>query len=271
MATTQKLALVTGASSGIGAAFVRALAKRGCDVALCARRVEHMNAVAHDARKQFQIKTAVIEADLSDPAAPETIVAQIREAGRPIDILVNNAGYGLPGYYADTSWADQTSFLQLMLASYAHLAHLTLPGMIERGYGRVVNVASVAGLVPGAAGHTLYAPAKSFLASFSQALSAETRNTGVKVSACCPGFTYSEFHDVNRTRGLVSKLPKFMWMAADDVAEGGLKAVERDVTVYVPGAWNKFVATLGRMLPPSVAEEVVLRQSKHFRSRHGPA
>jgi short-subunit dehydrogenase len=143
-----------------------------------------------------------------------------------------------------------------------------LPGMLERDFGRIIQVASLAGLTPGSAGHTLYGPSKSFLISFAQSIAAECEGTGVHSSALCPGFTYSEFHDVNETRGLVSQLPKYMFMEAEPVVEGAIEAVEKGRAVYVPGGWNKFVAWLARTLPRPWAEKMVKNQSKRFRKKH---
>jgi short-subunit dehydrogenase len=149
--------------------------------------------------------------------------------------------------------------------SYAHLVRLFLPGMQARHYGRIINVASLAGLVPGSAGHTLYGAAKAFLIGFSQSLAAENDATGVNVSALCPGFTYSEFHDVNDTRALVEALPKYMFMRAGPVVDGALRAVEARHVVYVPGLWNKFVAWLIKALPRPWGAIIVARQSQRFR------
>ncbi len=185
----RRLALVTGASAGIGAAFARILASHGYDVALTARRADRLEALAAEIRLRYGVEAYAIPADLADPAGVDTVLAGVEAQGRVIDALINNAGYGLPGAYAETSWADQGKFLQVMLTSVCELSHKVLPGMIERRFGRIVNVASLAGLVPGAAGHTLYAATKGFLVKFSQSLHLENLSTGVHVSALCPGFT----------------------------------------------------------------------------------
>ncbi|MEK7265683.1 MAG: SDR family NAD(P)-dependent oxidoreductase, partial [Pseudomonadota bacterium] len=161
-------------------------------------------------------------------------------------------------------------FIELMVTSYAHLVRLFLPAMQSRKFGRIINVASVAGLVPSAAGHTLYGATKAFLISFSEALAAENKDTGVHVSALCPGFTYSEFHDVNNMRGVVSQLPKYMFMNAAPVASGALNAIEARQAIYVPGLWNKFVVWLMKALPRSWAAALVARQSHRFRSADAP-
>ena len=258
-------ALVTGASAGIGAAFARELAARGADLALTARRADRLSALADELASAHGVKTTVIVADLADPAAP----AEIFAAAGEVDILINNAGYGLPGYFVESDWAEHRVFLDVMVSSYAHLTRLCLPGMLDRGFGRIIQVASVAGLVPGSAGHTLYGPAKAFLVSFAQSIAAETEGAGVTSTALCPGFTYSEFHDVNGTRPLVSQLPSRMFMAAEPVVKGALDAVDRGHVVYVPGAWNKFVVGLAKHLPRPTAARMMKNQSARFRRRKG--
>jgi short-subunit dehydrogenase len=260
-----KCALITGASAGIGEAFAYALAQKGANLVLTARRGDRLNQLAAKLKEKFNIETLAIEADLSQPDAPEKIESAIKTAGYEIDILINNAGYGEPGQFQQVTWSTHRDFIELMVTSYAHLVRLFLPGMQARHYGRIINVASLAGLAPGSAGHTLYGACKSFLVVFSQSLAAENRTSGVNVSALCPGFTYSEFHDVNDTRSLVSALPKYMFMEAAPVVDGALRAVEARHVVYVPGAWNKFVAWLIKALPRRWGATIVARQSQRFR------
>ncbi len=258
-----KWALVTGASAGIGAAFADALGAKGANLVLTARRGDRLNRLAANLREKYRIETLVVEADLNDPSAPGRIEAAVK--GRDIAILVNNAGYGQGGFYQQSDWRVHRDFIELMVTSYAQLIRLFLPAMQAKGYGRIINVASVAGLLPGSAGHTMYGASKAFLISFSQSLAAENRETGVHISALCPGFTYTEFHDVNETRALVSALPKFMFMKSAPVAEGALRAVERRHVVYVPGLWNKFLVWLAKALPRRVAAALVAGQAKQFR------
>ena len=147
----RRTALVTGASAGIGAAFARLLARRGLDLVLVARREDRLHALAAELR-MGGAEVLVVPEDLASEGAADRMLAAVDHAGRTADVLINNAGYGLPGRYVFTSWAEQQAFLQLMLVSVCELTHKALPGMVERRYGRVVNVASLAGLVPGAAG-----------------------------------------------------------------------------------------------------------------------
>lgn len=267
MSVKGKWALVTGASAGIGEAFAVALAGRGANVILTARRGDRLDALAAKLRSAHGVETLSVAADLARADAPEKIAAAIAAAGKEVDILVNNAGYGQPGHFEEADWATHRDFIELMMTSYVRLVHLFLPGMQARRYGRIINVASVAGLVPGAAGHTLYGAVKAFLVSFSQSLAAENIGKGVNVSALCPGFTFSEFHDVNNTRSLVSALPRYMFMEARPVAETALDAVERGHVVFVPGLWNKFVVWLIKALPRPWAAAMVLQQSQKFRLR----
>ncbi|MCI5046496.1 MAG: SDR family oxidoreductase [Aquisalinus sp.] len=259
-----KWALVTGASAGIGQEFVRQLAESGANVVMVARREDRLKELSA-LLDSHGTKTIPLAADLSDPDAPESIVAFLEEQGINIDILINNAGFGLPGKYISTSWAEQEKYLQLMVSAYAELTHRLLERMQARGYGRVINVASVAGLVPPAAGHTLYGPSKSFLVSFSQALAAEYNDTDINVSALCPGFTYTEFHDVNNTREQLNKMPDFMMMQVGETVSGALKAVEKAHTVYVPGLQYKFLVWLTGILPRAWAERIVRRSGKNYR------
>ena len=170
----RRLALVTGASAGIGAAFARIFASHGYDVALTARRTERLETLAEEIRLRYGVETLTVAADLAKPGAVATILEHLAANGREVDALVNNAGYGLPGAYSETRWEDQAAFLQVMVTAPCELAHKVLPGMVERRFGRIVNVASLAGLVPGSAGHTLYGASKAFLVRFSQSLHLES-------------------------------------------------------------------------------------------------
>jgi uncharacterized protein len=263
--TGRRTALVTGASAGIGLALAEVFASEGFDLVLTARREDRLRAVAADLSSRFGRRVHVIADDLSDPAAPARIYDDVARAGIAVDALVNNAGYGLPGRYADTTWAQQATFLQVMVTAVAELTHRFLPDMIERRYGRIINVASLAGLVPGSAGHTLYGASKALLVKFSESLALEVASHNVHVTALCPGFTYSEFHDVNGTRPLVSQLPGFMFMDAATVARQGYDAVMRGRAVYVNGRVNRAIALLVRYIPHWLLNGALHRTAKKYR------
>ena len=263
----RRLALVTGASAGIGAAFARILASHGYDVALTARRADRLDRLAEEISLRYGVEALTVAADLAEPEAPGQILDFLTAHGRTADALVNNAGYGLPGAYADTRWEDQRAVIQVMVTAPAELAHRVLPGMIHRRFGRIVNVASLAGLVPGAAGHTLYGAVKAFGGCGSpRSLHLETQGHGVQVSALCPGFTYSEFHDVAGTRTQITQsTPPWLWLGADEVAAAGYEAVEANRPICVPGAPNKAIAAVVKMIPDDWALALMASQSSRFR------
>ncbi|MGH8233731.1 MAG: SDR family NAD(P)-dependent oxidoreductase [Rhodanobacteraceae bacterium] len=263
----RRRALVTGASAGIGAEFARQLAARGRDLVITARREGRLRSLAAELHGQHGIDVQVIADDLADPTAPARIVDAATHGGRAIDMLINNAGYGVPGRYDRVDWDTHARFMHVLVDAPLQLCHLVLPAMRQRGYGRIVNVASLAGLVPATPGNTLYGPAKAFLTRVSQALAMENREHGIHVCALCPGFTHSEFHDVSQARGLVSKLPSRVWMEADEVVRQGLDAVERGRVVFVPGRVNRAIKVLMDLLPDRVALGLVARRAKHFRVR----
>ena len=144
-----KTALITGASAGIGATFARSYAAKGANLILVARREDRLRELAAELEQKHGVKARFIAADLADPLAPERVFDKVQTEGGAVDILVNNAGYGLPGAYTENDWATHRSFLELMVNSYAQMTRHFLPGMLERNYGRIIQVASLAGLVPG--------------------------------------------------------------------------------------------------------------------------
>ena len=247
---TRRLCLITGASAGIGQAFARVYAAHGWDVALTARRAERLHQLADEIRMKYGVETLVVPADLGDPTAPEKLIHEIEGEGRVVDALVNNAGYSNVGGFAPNAWADHRALLQVMLLAPAELAHRCLPSMLDRKFGRIVNVASVAGLLPATGGDTLYGPTKSWLIKFSQSLHLEVKDRDVHVSALCPGYTFSEFHDVNGSRDAMNKsIPEWLWMDADEIADAGYEAAEANRPICVPGAPYKTIAALLKALP----------------------
>jgi len=155
----------------------------------------------------------------------------------------------------------------VLVAAPCELAHAVLPGMVARGFGRIVNVASLAGLIPGTAGHTLYAASKAFMIRFSQSLLVENRRHNVLTTALCPGFTYSEFHDVLGVRGMVSKYGKAWWSTAEDVALAGYEGVMHGRSIVVPGRRSKQIAAIMKILPETLALGIVARRSRSIRSQ----
>jgi len=261
MSQQRLTALVTGASAGIGKAFADVFARYGFNLVVTARREDRLNDVAREIMERHKVEVSVITADLADPQAPETLVGEIHRRGLKVDALINNAGYGVPGAYATTSWRDQRDFIQVLTTAPCALTHLVLPGMVERKQGYIVNVASLAGFLPGTAGSALYGASKAFMIQFSRSLNMELRAHKVHVTAVCPGYTRSEFHDVMGVRERVSRTPGFMWMTAEAVAEQGYAAVMGNKPVLVNGAINRSIAALAKYLPDSAAFSIMKAQS----------
>lgn len=262
-----RTALVTGASAGIGAELARVFAAKGFDLVLTARRTERLDTLANELRRLQGVQVRTMPADLARPETPKALIAALDGERVTIDALINNAGYAVPGRYRDTSWDVQRDFLQVLMTAPCELIHRLLPGMTERGYGRILNVASVAGLMPGAASHTLYGGAKAMLIKISQSLHSEQKGTGVHVTALCPGFTYSEFHDVTGTREQMGRMPKMMWLSADRVAREGYDAVMKNRATCVPGAQYKTITALARLLPLGAGHHVAELRSRILAKR----
>lgn len=266
MTMPRPLSLITGASSGIGAEFARQLAALGHDLVLTARRTDRLETLAGELRGRHGIQVTVLTHDLADPATPQTLCDALEQRGLQVDWLINNAGYGVPGTFEANDWTTHADSLQVLLTAPTELAWRLLPGMRQRGYGRIINVASLAGHVPGPAGHTLYAASKAYLIKFSQSLALENRAAGVHVCALCPGFTWSEFHDVTRTRDKMNKLPAFMWLSAEEVVRQGIAAVEHGDAVYIPGRVNRAIKALVQLMPDRLALRLSAQESKRYRN-----
>jgi short-subunit dehydrogenase len=236
-------ALITGASSGIGAELARVCAAHGHNVVLVARREPELRALAAAVAKEHGVEARVLTADLADPAAPRAIFQAM--AGANIDLLINNAGFGLRGDFADSDWEIQARMIQVNIAALAHLTRLFLPAMIARGSGRILNVGSTAGFVPGPCMSVYYA-SKAFVLSFSEALAEELRGTGVAVTDLCPGPTRTGF-------GLVAgmantKLFHSATMSAEAVAREGYHAMMQGRTVAIAGARNRWAMRGARLM-----------------------
>ena len=257
--------LITGASAGIGAALARVHAEKGWDLILTARREAALEALAAEIRSAHGVDVAVIAADLSRADAPGALVDAVTARGLTVDGLINNAGFSRTTGFLQTGPEAHEAMIRVMLTAPVALSRLLLPGMVERGFGRVINVASLAGQMPATGGDTLYGPIKSFLIKASQGLWLETRGTGVHVTALCPGYTLTEFHDVNGSREQVSgAYPAWMWQTADHVARVAYAACEADRPRVTPGAMNSLLAALGKLLPDGLALTMVAGHARRL-------
>ncbi len=250
-------ALITGASAGLGAALAREYARNHWDLVLTARREEALRALAAEL-SLTGAAVSVLPDDLCDAAAPRRLFEAVGALGLQVDGLVNNAGFSRTSGFLRTDPADHAAMIRVMLTAPVELSRLFAPAMVEHGFGRILNVASLAGQMPATGGDTLYGPIKSFLIRASQGLHLELAGTGVHVTALCPGYTLTEFHDVNGTRTEVSAAyPRWMWQTADHVARVGYAACEANRAKVTPGLVNNVLATLGKHLPDGVAMAMV--------------
>jgi hypothetical protein len=258
--------LVTGASSGIGSALARVYAEKGWDLILTARREAALAALADELRAAQGIDAVVIPADLADPQAPAALMAEIERRGLVVDGLINNAGFSRTEGFLKADPGDHAAMIAVMLSAPVTLSRLVAPAMVQRGFGRILNVASLAGQMPATGGDTLYGPIKSFLIKASQGLHLELGGTGVHVTALCPGYTLTEFHDANGTRQEVSAAyPAWMWQTADHVARVGYDAVEANRPQVTPGVMNNVLASLAKHLPDAVALRLVGGHAKRLK------
>lgn len=258
--------LITGASAGIGTALARVYAEKGWDLILTARREAALTVLAAEISARYGVASTVITADLAEPEAPARLVEAIAARGLVVDGLINNAGFSRTTGFLATDPAQHAAMVQVMLSAPVALSRLLLPGMVARGFGRIINVASLAGQMPATGGDTLYGPIKSFLIKASQGLWLETRGTGVHVTALCPGYTLTEFHDVNGSREQVSSAyPPWMWQTAEHVARVAYDACEADRPRVTPGAMNNVLAALGKLLPEGLALNMVAGHARRLK------
>lgn len=243
MEQATRTALITGASAGLGKEFARQLAAEGYRLVLVSRSRGPLETLAADLEREFGVSALVIPADLSRPEAPTEIHAALAAQGVEIDYLVNNAGSSGPGLLRDSDWGEQQAFFQLMMLSIAHLCHLFIPPMAERGWGRVINIASVAGRIP-RGGDCNYGPSKAWVIALSEELSLTVSGDGVKVCALCPGFTHTEFHERAGLLDMKNSMPAWLWYDAETVVREGLAAVERGKRVYSSGRLYRIIDPL---------------------------
>ena len=235
-----KRALITGASAGLGAEFARQLAASSRDLVLVARRADRLEALATELRDAYGVNVEVVAADMSDPSAPAQLFRKTQDRGLQIDYLVNNAGSEGPDLIRTRDWTRNEDYLRLMMTSVAAMCHEFIPGMLERGFGRVVNVASVAGQIT-VSGDYSYGPTKAYLIALSRALASSFRDRGVHVMALCPGFTHTEFHASDKLTAMKKATPKFIWYEADVVIREALEALEKGRDEFVSGRLYRFM------------------------------
>lgn len=250
-------ALVTGASAGLGASFVRRLAAEGRDLVLVARDVERLEATAAELRERYPIQVEVLPADLGTEDGCAAVAARLAAEDKPVDTLVNNAGFGLYQAFGKASLDRELQMLDVNVRAVLVLSRAAAVAMSGRGRGEIINVSSVAGFLPRGSAAT-YAASKAWVTSFSEGLAALLKSKGVRVSVICPGFTHTEFHA--RAQADMSGIPSFMWLNADRVVADGLADARAGKVISVPSKRYRAIVTVVRLLPRPLVARVLARR-----------
>ncbi len=246
--TSRPVALITGSSAGIGAMFARKLAERGYDLILVARRKGRLDELAAELAGTYDIDATALPADLTRDEDVETVARRIAQTEN-FEFLVNNAGFGTVPFFAETEIESQDAMVRLHVLATMRLTHAALGGLIARGRGFIVNVSSVAGFFSSPSS-VVYCATKAWINNFTAGLAVELKKTGVTVQALCPGFTYSEFHDVTGTDR--ASVPKVWWLSAEYVVDESLKALAGGKIFCIPSLRYKLMTKLLLALPRSL-------------------
>lgn len=251
----EQIALITGASSGIGWELAKVFAQHGHPVVLVARSTEKLEQLAQELHSSFRVHAFAITADLAESDAPEKIAEELRRRDMRVDILVNNAGFALEGRFAQLDLRRQLDMIQVNVAAIAHLTRIFLPEMIRRNRGGVLNVASTAAFQAGPL-WAIYCATKAFVLSFTEALHEEVAGTSLRVTCLCPGPTETGFAAVAG----VENSTLYTWVAGrpDLVARFGYEALQKNQAVAIPGLVNNILALSVKLAPRSVARKVAM-------------
>jgi short-subunit dehydrogenase len=250
------LVLITGATSGIGAAFARRLGGRGHDLFLTGRRIEPLASLARELEGSFSIRVQTAIVELADERALAGLVERVR--GMRLAMLINNAGYGMDSRFDQDTIDNQLRMVQVHLLAAMRLTHAAIPGMIARGAGAIVNVSSLAALFP-LPRNVAYCSTKSFLISFSETLYLELAPRGIVVQALCPGFVRSDFHSRRGVRTYEGFGAKLVWMSADKVVRIALRHLGPGRVICIPGAFNRALSGLAHFIPKRLYYRTVTR------------
>lgn len=255
-------ALITGASGGIGLEFARGFAREGYDLVLVARSEDKLKELADELEKKYGSKSRVMAYDLSAPSAPDEIFKALQDSHAQVDVLVNNAGFATYGRFTEIDLKVELQEMQLNVVALTHLTKLFLKPMVERGSGKILNIASTAAFQPGPLMAVYYAT-KAYVLSFSEAIAAELQGSGVTVTVLCPGPTESGFQQ--RADMKDSKLVQSGLMRASDVVEQGYQGLMQGKTIVIPGLTNRLGTLLPRFIPRNVTTRIVMNMQERVK------
>jgi hypothetical protein len=253
------IALITGATAGIGAQYARLLAKEGFDLILVARNKNRLASTAKSLNKEFGVKVEVLPADLTKPVQLEKVRKRLSDSKKPIEVLINNAGFGINKSFLVSDLSDEQGLLDVLVTAPMRLTHAVLPIMKERNSGTIVNVSSVASWIAGGS----YSAAKSYLTVLTESLHTELRPTKVKISALCPGFTRTEFHERGRMK--MNGLPNFMWLSAEKVVSKSWRDVNAGKVISIPGWQYLILSSISRFGPRPMVRRIGMNVRKKQR------
>ncbi|MDC0421125.1 SDR family NAD(P)-dependent oxidoreductase [Gammaproteobacteria bacterium] len=247
-----KYTLITGASSGIGLEIAACMADKGHNLILTARRENILMEASKDISEKYKVKVDYIAADLSDIDAPERIFNYCEENDYEVDVLVNNAGYGIPTSFHETSMEEEEKFIRVLGISVIAMTKIFLSGMIERGYGRIMIVSSVAAFSPPSSIQPLYGPIKTFMNRFSDGINLNYNHKGITSTAVCPGFTVTGFHTASGVQDEMDRVPSFMKLSATRVASEGVEATLSGKPLCIPSKTYKTLVFILKYVPESI-------------------
>jgi short-subunit dehydrogenase len=253
------IALITGATAGIGAQYARLLAKEGFDLILVARNKNRLASTAKSLNKEFGVKVEVLPADLTKPVQLEKVRKRLSDSKKPIEVLINNAGFGINKSFLVSNLSDEQGLLDVLVTAPMRLTHAVLPIMKERNSGTIVNVSSVASWIAGGS----YSAAKSYLTVLTESLHTELRPTKIKISALCPGFTRTEFHERGRMK--MNGLPNFMWLSAEEVVGKSWRDVNAGKVISIPGWQYLILSSISRFGPRPMVRRIGMNVRKKQR------
>lgn len=257
-----KVAIVTGATSGLGRAYANSLASLGYDLIITGRRIERLTSIKNILEITYSVNVEIVRVDFNNKQQFDVLLKRISKLSR-IDMLVNNAGYGCRDGFFQEDYRAQESMLNVHVTSATHLVHVAVPKMLKNRGGCIVNVSSLSAFLPAPLNY-FYCASKLFMVSFSECLHVDMANSDIKVQALCPGFIYTEFHSrMGKESHTQSIWDSFLWMKAEEVVDYSLKSLGKHKVICIPGWVNRVVFTLSHILPKQICYWLTKKKIGH--------